>query len=356
MGRGHDSGELEGSGSGGTPSFWTRPGSLSVARRDHATRSQGKTPLKLISDYIALWTVTGALIGYLFPPAFLIFQPVFLWLFAATMFALGTILDTADLRATLARPGRVVAGVVTQYTIMPLLGLGAAWMSGLPPSIALGFIIVGAAPGAMASNVIVYLAGGSLAFSIAMTTLGSVVSPLLTPLLVQVLGGAFMPVAFWPLMRTVLWTVLIPLLVGMRLQRSVFVRRLAGKLAPSVATIAIVIICSFAVASNQSQIATVGLSVFFWVVVVNALGYLVGWGVGAAFRFEHEYRLTLAIEIGMQNAGLGVALALAHFQPETALPGALFAAWCVLTAAVAARFLRSRRGDASMAETSLSRQ
>ena len=49
-----------------------------------------------------------------------------------------------------------------------------------------------------------------------------------------------------------------------------------------------------------------------------------------------------AIEIGMQNAGLGVALALKHFAAETALPGAIFAVWCILTAAGMTAYLRQR--------------
>jgi len=70
------------------------------------------------------------------------------------------------------------------------------------------------------------------------------------------------------------------------------------------------------------------------------------------YGFDRRQRLTLAIEIGMQNAGLGVVLALAHFaeQPETALPGALFAVWCIVTAAGASAWFR-RRGREFVAET-----
>jgi len=76
------------------------------------------------------------------------------------------------------------------------------------------------------------------------------------------------------------------------------------------------------------------------VILVNALGYLAGWLLARWYGFDAQHRLTLAIEIGMQNAGLGVALALAHFSPITALPGALFAVWCILTAAGASAWLR----------------
>lgn len=294
-----------------------------------------------LSKQLAPLTLVGAIIAYLHPPSFLIFADTFLWFFAATMLALGVVLEPAELKRTLEHPHRVLLGVLTQYTVMPLLGFAVATLSGLPPELALGFVIVGAAPGAMASNVIVYLAGGALAFSIAMTTVATFLSPLLTPMLVQWLGGAFLPVAFWPLFITIIWTVLVPLLLGMGLRRILGpYLPYAVAIGPAIAAVAIVVICSYAVAANQPRIATVGPSVFGYVVLVNVLGYAAGWSLATLFRFDYRHRLALSIEIGMQNAGLGVALALAHFGPETALPGALFAAWCVLTAAGASTLLR----------------
>ena len=301
-----------------------------------------------LSKQLAPLTLVGAVVAYLYPPSFLIFADTFLWFFAATMLALGVVLEPGDLKRTLEHPQRVLLGVLTQFTVMPLLGFIVATVSGFPPELALGFVIVGAAPGAMASNVIVYLAGGALAFSIAMTTVATFLSPLLTPTLVQWLGGAFMPVAFWPLFETIVETVLVPLVLGMG------VRRFLGpylphaqQICPAIAAVAIVVICSYAVAANQPRIATVGPSVFGYVVLVNALGYLAGWNLAKLYRFDFRHRLALSIEIGMQNAGLGVALALTHFGPETALPGALFAAWCVLTAAGASALLRWSRSRAT---------
>jgi BASS family bile acid:Na+ symporter len=303
-------------------------------------------PFRFLSKNLAPLTLAGAVTAYVFPPSFLVFGSSFLWFFAATMLALGVVLEPADLRTTLRSPHRVALGVLTQYTVMPLLGYAAARLSGFPPALALGFVIVGAAPGAMASNVIVYLAGGALAFSIAMTTVATFLSPLLTPSLVQWLGGAFLPVAFWPLFRTIVWTVLVPLVLGMGIRRLLGRRLEAAEIiCPGIASAAIVVICSYAVAVNQERIATVGPRVFLFVVAVNALGYLAGWFLAILYRFDRRHQLALAIEIGMQNAGLGVALALEHFDPETALPGALFAAWCVLTAAGASAALKHRAAD-----------
>ncbi|MCK5640280.1 MAG: bile acid:sodium symporter family protein [Gammaproteobacteria bacterium] len=296
---------------------------------------------RLLANGLAPLTLLGAVSAYFFPELFLPIKHGFMWMFAATMFALGIVLKPADLNETLKRPKAIGLGVLTQFSIMPLLGFAAAWFSDLPPALALGFIIVGCAPGAMASNVIVYLAGGAVAFSIALTTVATFLSPMLTPLLVKLLGNAYLEIPFWPMMLTILQTVLFPLLLGMGLRRLLGNKlALAKEIAPAVASLAIILICSYAVAANQARISTVGMDIFALVVLVNLLGYLAGWQAARLFRFDNRHQLTLAIEIGMQNAGLGVVLAMKHFSAETALPGALFAVWCILTSAGASAWLR----------------
>jgi BASS family bile acid:Na+ symporter len=300
------------------------------------------TAARWVAGHLAVLTLLGALLAYLYPPAFLVFKHSFLWLFAITMFAVGVVLEPAELSETVRRPGQIALGLMTQFSVMPALGLAAALLAPVSPDIALGFVIVACAPGAMASNVIVYLAGGAVAFSVALTTLATLISPLLTPLLVKWLGGVFLHIPFWPMVHTIVWTVLIPLLSGIGLRHLLpagGLRRTCD-LAPAVAALAIVLICSYAVAANQARIAQVGVWVLVMVVAVNGLGYLAGWLLARLYGFDRRHQLTLAIEIGMQNAGLGVALALAHFEPETALPGALFAVWCILTAAGASAWLR----------------
>ncbi len=298
----------------------------------------------IISRGMAPLTLICAIIAFYQPAIFLVFKPYFLWLFATSMFALGIVLKPDELKTTLQTPRSIVFGVCTQYSVMPLLCAAAAWLANLPPELALGVVIVGCAPGAMASNVIVYLAGGAVAFSIALTTVATVLSPLLTPALIELLGGAYLPIPFWPMMQTILLTVLMPLLVGMACRK--LLQDKAAPLiefAPSMASLAIIIICAYAVAANHERLTSISSSLFIVIITVNALGYLLGWCAAKLFGFNASYRLTMAIEIGMQNAGLGVALALKHFSPETALPGALFAVWCVLTGAGASAWLRRKQ-------------
>ena len=122
--------------------------------------------------------------------------------------------------------------------------------------------------------------------------------------------------------------------------------------APTMASLAIIIICAYAVAANHERLNNITSSLFIVIISVNALGYLFGWSVAKFSQFNATYRLTLAIEIGMQNAGLGVALALKHFSPETALPGALFAVWCILTGAGASSWLRRKHATEGNSQSS----
>jgi len=195
----------------------------------------------------------------------------------------------------------------------------------------------------MASNVIVYLAGGALAYSIVLTTISTLLSPLLTPALVSWIGGALLPIPFWPMMKTTVLIVVLPIILGMLVRRYLGQKtQVMTEIAPAIAVLSIVIICSYAVAANQSRIADVGIQLFLIVVIINLVGYLLGWHLARLYGFEEKLQIALSIEIGMQNAGLGVALALKHFPAETALPGALFAVWCILTASGMTAYLRRR--------------
>ncbi|MCW8963742.1 MAG: bile acid:sodium symporter, partial [Gammaproteobacteria bacterium] len=209
--------------------------------------------LRLIANQLAPLTLAGAILAYLYPPLFMVFaEPLFgmklvLWMFAITMFGLGLVLETDELKQTLQRPVPIGLGLMTQFTIMPTLAILVVWLGDLPPAYALGIIIVGCAPGAMASNVIVYLAGGALAFSITLTFFATLLAPVLTPMLVQWLGSAYFEIPFWGLMLTIFKILVIPLLLGMLVRRTLIRQQhmvWVQAVAPAMGAIAIIIICS----------------------------------------------------------------------------------------------------------------
>src|SRR5262249_40938574 len=105
------------------------------------------------------------------------------------MFGMGTTLSLADFSRVLAMPWPVVGGIVLQYTVMPFLGFGLAAVFGFEPEIAAGVILIGAAPGGVASNVINYLARCNVPLSVTMTAISTLLSPVMTPLMMKLLAG-----------------------------------------------------------------------------------------------------------------------------------------------------------------------
>ncbi|MFA5260943.1 MAG: hypothetical protein WC450_06940 [Candidatus Omnitrophota bacterium] len=96
-------------------------------------------------------------------------------------------------------------------------------------------------------------------------------------------------------------------------------------------------------ALNHDAILKMSGVVFLAVVLLNAGGLILGYAAGKLFRFDRRQCRTLAIGVGMQNAGMGAVLAIKHFSPEAALPNAFFATWCIVSASVLAGIWRKRQ-------------
>jgi len=292
---------------------------------------------ELLTRLLVVWVILAGVIGYVHPPALTFLRDEIEWLFAFTMLGIGAVLTPQDFVPVGKQPHWVLLGTFAQFAIMPALGFLVARLLRLPPDLALGMILVGAVPGAMASNVISYLAKADVAYSIALTSISTFLAPLLTPLLTYLYGRQYVPIAFWPMFLSIIKIVIAPLLIGLALRRF-FARAVAHVdfVFPVLSTLAIALICGLVVALNRDYLAHLSALIFVAVVLHNGLGMLLGYGAGALYRFDSKRRRTLCFEVGMQNAGLGAVLALKHFSVQTALPNALFATWCIITASVLA--------------------
>ena len=285
-----------------------------------------------------MWVVASGVVGYLYPPPLVWFKPYLEWMFFGTMLGIGCTMRFSDFRPLRQHPQLVLLGILAQFVIMPGCGFLIAKALRLPPELFLGMILVGVVPGAMASNVIAYLARTDVAYSIALTSTATLLSPILTPSLTYLYANTVIEIDFWQMCLSILKIVILPLLIGFGLKH--FFQQKIEKIHdvfPALSTICIAIICGMVVALNQSRIASLTLIVFLAIFTHNLLGYTGGYLAGRLFRFDLRRRRTLAIEVGMQNAGLGAVLAITHFSPETALVPAIFATWCVITASLLAR-------------------
>jgi bile acid:Na+ symporter, BASS family len=286
-----------------------------------------------------LWALLFSLLAYWQPGLFVGLKPAILPLLGIVMFGMGMTLTWGHFRAVLQRPAAVGLGVVLQYLVMPLAAWLIAEVLGLPPALMAGLVLVGACPGGTASNVVCFLAKGDVALSITLTTVSTLLAIVMTPLLTDLYVGQKVPVPVGDMLWSIFKIVLVPVTLGVVVNRLLGAKLIRFKpVFPLVSVIAIVVIIAIIVALNRANLSSLGVAVAVAVVLHNLLGLLLGYWIPKALGLPERLCRTLAIEVGMQNSGLGVALAVKYFSVTAALPGAIFSIWHNLSGSVLAGF------------------
>lgn len=311
--------------------------------------------LSFYTRYFAVWVLVCGAVAYLWPGPVAALKPGMNWFFALTMFGIGVVLEVEDFRRIARSPVIVFIGSAAQFSIMPLGAYAVSRGLGLEAEFAVGLVLTGSAPGAMASNVMSYIARADTAYSVSLTAVSTLLCPLLTPGLTYILAGSMLKVPFWKMVLDVLCTVILPLFAGFGV-RHYFKEKVERILPvfPAISVTFIIFICSLVIALNRGNLGKVTGAVIAAAVVLNVYGLAGGYGVGRLFRMGAARRRTLAIEIGMQNAGLGTKLAIAHFGEEkgplVAVPAAIFVFVCIITASVLAAVWQRRASGSTVGE------
>jgi len=225
------------------------------------------------------------------------------------MLGMGMTLLPADFVRVAKMPKAVACGVIAQFLIMPLVGLGLAELGQLEPSLALGMIIVGSCPSGVASNVMTYLAKGDVPLAVSMTACSTALAVVLTPLCITLYGKDVKPGYVWTLAETVLWVVLLPVIGGMllRVRLPKTVNAIIPRL-PAISVLVIVLLITAVVAKHHPRLLQVSGQVGLLVVLHNVLGGGVGYVFAMLWGLSETQRRTIAIEVGIQNSALGIAL------------------------------------------------
>ncbi len=285
------------------------------------------------------------LIGLLISSGAAVVWPTTLWnpllasapwlgvLIAITMFFVGCLLPVDELRQVGRRWPLVIAGTALQYLAMPLAAYLVGRLFQFDPGIMAGIILVGCVPGAMASNVLTLLARGNTSYSVCLTTLATLISPLAVPAALLLTLDARHSLDFGATALTLMWQVVIPVLAGFSCCRmSTSARKLAEACGARIANLSILWIIAAVVAVNRQRMEELTGSLLLALLLINVSGYLAGYFGGRILRIDEPMRRALTLEVGMQNCGLGTTLALQLF-PETsaAIPTAIYTFGCMLT-------------------------
>ena len=251
------------------------------------------------------------------------------------MFSMGLTLTTRDFQILAKRPFDICIGAIAQYLIMPFLAFALSRALNLPDAIALGLILVGCCPGGVSSNIMSYLCGGDVAFSVGMTTVSTLLSPVMTPLLVSFLAsGTQISIKAVPMFVSIIETVIVPVAFGFFLNYLLGKKKMfqeIQKVMPGLAVLGLACVVGGVISSQGSKFFTSGAVVFAAVLLHNGLGYLLGYGAGKLTGMNTAKKRTISIEVGMQNAGLATILATTTAQfastPESAIICAVSCVW-----------------------------
>lgn len=298
-----------------------------------------------VGKTFSLWVLLFACFGFFAPQLFIPYKSWIAPLLGIVMFGMGLTLSAADFREVFRRPRDVVIGVVGHYLIMPGIAYVLAIVLQLPPEIAVGVILVGCCPSGTASNVMTFLARGDVALGVSIALVSTLIAPLATPALVSLLAGKWMDIDTGSLFMDIVQVVILPIVLGL-VVKTLFGRQAAAsvKALPLVSTLTIVFIIAIIVALNQPKLLANGPLILGAVVLHNLLGFALGYGFARLFGMDLARRKAVMLETGMQNSGLGAALAAAHFSPLAAVPSALFSVWHNLSGSALATWF-ARRAD-----------
>lgn len=298
-----------------------------------------------IQKTFAFWVVLFSGLALWMPDVFVWLKAYIPWVLGIIMFGMGMTMTPADFKGIMRSPKAVLIGVAAQFLVMPGLAYVLCKAFSLPAEIAVGVILVGCCPGGTASNVITYMAKGNTALSVACTSVSTLLAPILTPAIFYLLASQWIEINALSMLVSILQVVLFPIFLGL-IARSVFKRQAESyiQVMPLISVLGIVAIVAAIIAGSKAQILESGLLILGVVMLHNGLGYLLGFWASKLLQLPYADCKAVAVEVGMQNSGLGVALAASHFaaSPVTAVPSAIFSLWHNISGPALASYWASR--------------
>ena len=261
------------------------------------------------------------------------------------MLTMGCTLSTDDFKMLLRRPTDILLGTLAQFTVMPLVAYGLSHLFGLNPFLSAGIILVGCCPGGVSSNIMCFLCRGDVAFSVGMTTVSTLLAPIVTPLMVLLLAGQQIEVDAIGMFKNICIVTLIPVGVGVLFNYFGSKKQWfddVKAVLPGVSVIALSCIVGGVIYTAYPRLIENGWQLMMLILAVvtlhNGLGYLLGYMIGKIAGFTTAKKRTISLEVGMQNAGMATVLANGFFATPAAIAANPLAALTVLPCALSCAY------------------
>jgi len=275
-----------------------------------------------------------------------IFLPLALFVI---MLGMGLGLTVQDFKRVLVEPKAVVLGLIAQLIGLPLVGFLLASLFPLSPELAVGVMILAACPGGPTSNLMTYLVRGNVALSITLTAISSLITVFTIPLVVNIAMQQFMGEAAalqLPFLTTVIQIAvitLIPVSLGMLLHH--YAPQFAAQVEKGVKWLSIAFLTLIIVgllAKERANVASFFLQVGGVTLALNIGTMLLGFAIATVAKLDTSSKKAIAVEVGIQNGTLAIALASAPTllgTPTMAIPAAIYSLIMFATSPIFVRLL-----------------
>ena len=234
------------------------------------------------------------------------------------MFGVALELSLQDFKTVLKKPKGFVAGLISQFLLLPAITFLLVLLIEPTPSVALGMILIACCSGGNISNMLTVMAGGNAALSVSLTAFATLAAVVATPANFALWGnlylssGADLPavsISFLDMLKTILLMVGLPLILGM-LFREKFPKT-NEKIRRPIRMLSVIIFGAFVIGAFSANFQIFLEYIHFIIMIVllhNALAYGGGYGLGQVFGLSLADKKTITVETGIQNAGIALIL------------------------------------------------
>ena len=236
---------------------------------------------------------------------------------AVIMLGMGASLTPREFYLALKRPYGLMIGVVSQYGIMPLLGFFLALTLAVPETIAIGILIMACMPGGTTSNIFTYFSKGNLALSVLMTVTSTVTGVVLIPIILLLYAAALDLTIPREDIIAVLLVLLVPVAIGMTIRK---INANAGAVIEFVGSILALFFILFImvtwVPQNWQFLMNTTGATYVAAIGLGLVGITIGYLFAKSLRLHPRNARTVALETGIQNGPLAIAIVVFTFPAE----------------------------------------
>ncbi|MBP6181033.1 bile acid:sodium symporter family protein [Flavobacterium sp.] len=296
-----------------------------------------------------IWVMAAVSVGFFYPQYFqkigdFKFTGFIVPLIQLIMFTMGTEMSLKDFEGVIKTPKAVLIGLISHFTIMPLVGFTLAKSFGFPPEIAAGVILMGSVPSGVTSNVLAFIAKANMPLSVTIAAISTLVAPIMTPFLMKLLAGQYVDIDLLAMMLHVAEIIILPILLGLLVNK--FLRNSIKKLQtmlPKISMFGVLMMMIVIVSSGRDSLLEIGPLLFLSAMIHHTIGYLLGYWSGRFMGLDEASCRTISLEVGMQNGGLASGIALQMGKIATVgLASVIAVPWMTISGSMLSNWWRNR--------------